>query len=115
MKIRIELSDNELSSFKEMVRVTLNCVEKSGLKMDKTIDEQMEEVSKAFSYGEFETKLDEFLVVNCFDGVAAVLHRVGAWMVQTLEMVKDLGQIDQEYDKRMKAYLSKKEADKEAE
>lgn len=115
MKIRIELSDNEMSSFKEMAHVALHCVEKSGLKMDKTIDEQMEEVSKAFSYGEFETKLDEFLVVNCFDGVAAVLHRVGSWLVQTLEMCKDLAQIDKEYDKRMRAYLDSKKADKDAE
>lgn len=114
MKIRIELSDNELSSFKEMIRVALHCAEKGGLKMEKSVDDQMEEVSHAFSYGEFTKEFDSFLVVNCFDGVAAVLHRVGAWMVQTLEMVKDLGQIDQEYDKRMKAYLSKK-SEKEAE
>ena len=116
MKIRIELSDSELSSFKEMTCVALGCIEKSGLKMGKSVDDQMEEISNAFSYGEFETKLDEFLVINCFDGIAAVLHRVGAWLVQTMEMVKDLGQIDQEYDKRMRAYLdSKKEAEKEAE
>ena len=115
MKIQITFDNNELSAFKEMLRVALHCAEKGGLKMDKPIDEQMEEVSKAFSYGEFTKEFDSFLVVNCFDGIAAVLHRVGAWLVQTMEMVKDLGQINQEYDKRMKAYLSKKEADKEAE
>lgn len=116
MKIRIELSDNELSSFKEMARVALHCIEKSGLKMEKSVDDQMDQISNAFSYGEFETKLDEFLVINCFDGVAAVLHRVGSWLVQTLEMCKDLAQIDKEYDKRMRAYLdSKKKADKDAE
>lgn len=113
MKIRIELSDNELSSFKEMTCVALGCIEKSGLKMGKSIDDQMEEISNAFSYEEFETKLDEFLVVNTFDGVAAVLHRVGAWLVQTWDLVKDLGKIDEEFDKRMHTYLESKE--KEAE
>lgn len=113
MKIQITFDNNELSAFKEMLRVTLNCAEKGGLKMDKPIDEQMEEVSKAFSYGEFTKEFDSFLVVNCFDGIAAVLHRVGAWLVQTLEMCKDLAQIDKEYDKRMRAYLESKE--KEAE
>lgn len=116
MKICIELSDNEMPSFKEMVCVTLNCIEKSGLKMEKSVDDQMDQISNAFSYGEFEKEYDSFLVINCFDGIAAVLHRVGSWLVQTMEMVKDLGQLDQEYDKRMRAYLdSKKKADKDAE
>lgn len=115
MKITVEFDNNEMASFKEALRVALHCAEKGGLKMDKPIDEQMEEVSQAFSYGKFEKEYDSFLVVNCFDGIAAVLHRVGGWLVQTFEMCKDLAQIDKEYDKRMKAYLSKKEKDKEAE
>lgn len=113
MKIQITFDNNELSSFKEMLRVALHCAEKGGLKMEKSVDDQMEEVSQTFSYGEFTKEFDSFLVVNAFDGIAEVLNRVGTWLVQTWDLVKDLGQIDKEYDKRMRAYLDKKEADAE--
>lgn len=114
MKISIEFDFNEMVAFKEMVHVALKCAAKGGLKM-KSVDDQMEEVSNLVGDGVIKKEFDSFLVVNCFDGIAAVLHRVGGWLVQTMEMAKDIMQLDKEYDKRMRAYLSKKEADKDAE
>ena len=115
MKIRVEFDFNEMVMFKEMIHTALKCAAKGGLKMEKPIDEQMEEVSKFVGDGVIEKKFDSFLVVNCFEGVTEVLDRIGVLAAQTLEMAKDLAKIDKVYDKYMKEYLAKKEAKKEAE
>ena len=116
MKIRVEFDFNEMVMFKEMIHTALKCAVKGGLKMDKPIDDQMEEVDKFVGDGVVEKEFDSFLVVNFFEGVTEVLDRIGTWFAQTLEMAKDLAKIDKVYDKYMKEYLnSKKEAKKEAE
>ena len=117
MKIRIEFDFNEVVLFKEMTHTALKCAAKGGLKMDKPIDDQMEEVDKFVGDGVVEKEFDSFLVVNFFEGVTEVLDRIGVWAAQTLEMAKDLAKIDKVYDKYMKEYLdskSKKEEDKDA-
>ena len=117
MKIRIEFDFNEAVMFKEMTHTALKCAAKGGLKMNKPIDEQMEQVSNFVGNGTIEKEFDSFLVVNLFEGVTEVLDRIGVWAAQTLEMAKDLAKIDKVYDKYMKEYLdskSKKEEDKDA-
>ena len=112
MKIRIEFDFNEAVMFKEMIHTALKCAAKGGLKMDKPIDDQMEEVDKFVGDGTVEKEFDPFLAVNFFEGVTEVLDRIGIWAAQTLEMAKDLAKIDKVYDKYMKEYLdSKKEAE----
>ena len=116
MKIRIEFDFNEAVMFKEMIDTALKCAAKGGLKMEKSIDDQMEEVDKFVGDGVVEKEFDSFLVVNAFEGITEVLDRIGVWAAQTLEMAKDLAKIDKVYDKYMKEYLdSKKNAKKEAE
>ena len=111
MKIRIEFDFNEAVMFKEMIHTALKCAAKGGLKMNKTVDNQMEEVDKFVGDGVVEKEFDSFLVVNFFEG----LDRIGVWAAQTLEMAKDLAKIDKVYDKYMKEYLDSKKAKKEAE
>lgn len=109
MRIEITFNEKEMNGFKEMVRTALDCAKKGGLKMEKSIDEQIEALSRAFVGGHFDMEFDQFLTVNFFEGATAVLRRVGVWAVQTWDLVKDLGQIDKEYDKRMRDYLDSKE------
>lgn len=109
MRVQISFSEKEMNGFKEMVRTALNCVMKGGLKMEKSIDEQIEALSRAFVGGHFDMEFDQFLTVNFFEGTTAVLSRVGIWAVQTWGLVKDLGKIDEEFNKRMHAYLESKE------
>lgn len=116
MKIQIVFNEKEMSGFQSMNKATLECIKNANVKMDKTIEEQLAVVDKAFkaegNTREFHYELDSRCVEIFFEGATAVLHRVGTWAVQTWNLVKELGQIDQEYDKRMKAYLnSKKEAE----
>ena len=116
MRIQITFNEKEMAGFNGMVRTALDCAMKGGMKMEKSIDEQMAALSRAFNEGKFDMEFDSFLTINFFEGATAVLRRVGVWAVQTWDLVKDLGQIDKEYDKRMRAYLdSKKKAEKEAE
>lgn len=109
MRIQISFSEKEMAGFSTMVRAALDCAKKGGMKMEKSIDEQMEALSRAFTDGKFDMEFDQFLTVNFFEGATAVLNRVGVWAVQTWDMVKELGQIDKEYDKRMRDYLDSKE------
>ena len=112
MKINVELDFNEAVMIKELIHTALKCAAKGGLKMNKPIDDQMEEVDKFVGDGVVEKEFDSFLVVNFFEGVTEVLDRIGTWLAQTLEMAKDLAKIDKVYDKYMKEYLdSKKEAE----
>ena len=118
MKIQIVFNEKEMSGFQSMNKATLECIKNANVKMDKTIEEQLAIVDKAFAFKaegntrEFHYELDSRCVEIFFEGATAVLHRVGVWAVQTWNLVKELGQIDQEYDKRMRAYLnSKKEAE----
>lgn len=116
MKIRVELNFNEMVILKQMIYTALKCAAKGRLKMEKSIDDQMKEVSKLVGDGTIEKEFDSFLVVNFFEGVTEVLDRIGVWAAQTLEMAKDLAKIDKVYNKYMKEYLdSKKEAKKEVE
>ena len=113
MRIQITFNENEMNGFKEMVRTALDCAAKGGMKMEKSIDEQIAALSRAFNEGKFDMEFDSFLTINFFEGATAVLRRVGVWAVQTWDLVKDLGQIDEEYDKRMHDYLNSKEKDQE--
>ena len=117
MKISIEFEFNEMVMFKQMIHTALKCAAKGGLKMNKSVDDQMEEVSKFVGDGVVEKEFDSFLVVNFFEGVTEIFDRIGVWVAQTLEMAKDLAKIDQIYNKYMKEYLdaTKKKADKDAE
>ena len=114
MKIRVEFDFNENVMFKQMVHTALKCAAKGGLKMNKSVDEQMEQVSNLVGDGTVEKEFDSFLVVNFFEGVTEIFDRIGVWVAQTLEMAKDLAKIDETYDRYMKEYLNKK-ADKDAE
>lgn len=110
MKIQIVFNEKEMSGFQVMVRAALDCAKKGGMKMEKSIDEQMAALSRAFNEGKFDMEFDSFLTINFFEGATAVLRRVGVWAVQTWDLVKDLGQIDEEFDKRMHNYLDSKES-----
>jgi predicted KAP-like P-loop ATPase len=113
MRIQITFNEKEMAGFNGMVRTALDCAMKGGMKMEKSIDEQMAALSRAFNEGKFDMEFDSFLVVNFFEGVTEVLDRIGVWAAQTLEMAKDLAKIGKVYDKYMKEYLDSKE--KEAE
>lgn len=109
MRIQITFSEKEMAGFSTMIRAALDCAKKGGMKMEKSIDEQLEALSRAFPDGKFDMEFDAFLTLNFFEGATAVLNRVGVWAVQTWSLVKDLGKIDEEFDKRMHAYLESKE------
>lgn len=113
MRIQISFNEEEMSAFRKMVIMSLDCAEKSGIKMKKSIGDQMWALSKAFPEGKLDMEFDQYLTVNFFEGASAVLRRVGVWALQTWDLVKDLGKIDEEYDKRMHAYLKEKEESQE--
>lgn len=105
MKIHVEITNSEMDSLKKMLRAALKAAKKAGLDMDVDIATQVENVANQFKNGVLDKSWDPFVVWNALDSITAVIEHVGAWLIQTLKMVKGLGKITAKYDKRIKQYI----------
>ena len=112
MKIQIVFNEKEMSGFQAMNKAALECMKNANVKMDKTIEEQLTVVDKAFKAEgdtrEFRCDLDSRCAEIFFEGATAVIKRVGIWAYQTYSMVKDLAAIDKHFDAVFNAYMESK-------
>lgn len=112
MRIQIVFNEKEMAGFQGMNKAALECMKNANVKMDKSIEDQLAVVDKAFKADgetrEFNCDLDSRCVEIFFEGATAVIKRLGIWAYQTYSMVKDMAAIDKHFDKVFNAYMESK-------